>query len=246
MSCTFLKIVFPLKNLLLSLTALFWCSVYRNPFDSLQLFRACCCICLCQLDSHVRARQAPAEGESLVTGVLEHHWPHGHSHLLHRDGSPSSRPTADELWEGHLLCQYHLLVHTTAWHLRSEQILGPIRHDDWQDGERECSAFHSENKKHMINMWGLRWRCFKEVWYTIDSVLMLSSFSAFYTFRWLTWCILWSSCWWCWWVLGWHGKPSLIPMKTRPGCWHATSSSCPIGWSMERCSLTKLTVRTAS
>lgn len=60
--------------------------------------------------------------------------------------------------------------------------------------------------------------------------------------RWSTWCTLWSSCWWCWWVLGWHGKLFWTLTKTHPGCWPGTSSSCLTGWSTEKCSPTRLTV----
>lgn len=61
--------------------------------------------------------------------------------------------------------------------------------------------------------------------------------------RWLTWCILWSSCWWCWWVSVWHVKPFWTLMRIHHGCWLAIFSSCPIGWSMAKSLLTKLTVR---
>lgn len=60
--------------------------------------------------------------------------------------------------------------------------------------------------------------------------------------RWSTWCILWSSCWWCWWVSEWRVRPSSTQMKTRPGCLQGTSSSCLTGWSTERCLPTRLTV----
>ncbi len=64
--------------------------------------------------------------------------------------------------------------------------------------------------------------------------------------RWSTWCILWSSCWWCWWVLGWRVRPSSTQTKIRPGCWPETSSSCLTGWSTGRCLPTRLTVSLGS
>ncbi len=208
----------------------FWLTVLKKWFVQHEDFNSSCLS-----DPHVRAREVHAEGESVVAGVLEHHWPHGHPHLLHRDGASPARPAPDELREGHLLCQYHLLVHKTAWHLWGEQIPGSIRHDDRKDGEGDWWSALIITQCLMIKM--------------VSNALDLSYSLPFHLLRgerrWLTWCILWSSCWWCWWVLEWHGRPSSIPMRTRPGCWPATSSSCRTGWSMERCLLTKSTVRLA-
>ena len=72
----------------------------------------------------------------MASGVLEHHRPHGHPHILRRHGSPSPGAAAHELRAGHLLRQHHLLVHPAAGHLWSQQVPGSLCDDDWQDGEK--------------------------------------------------------------------------------------------------------------
>lgn len=46
--------------------------------------------------------------------------------------SSSPRPTLQGVMEGHLLCEHHLLVHSSIRHLRREQVFGPICDDDWK------------------------------------------------------------------------------------------------------------------
>lgn len=87
-------------------------------------------------DPDVRAREVVTEGEGLASGVLEHHRPHGHPHLLCWHGAPPPGATAHELRAGHLLRQHHLLVHPAAWHLWGQQVPGPLCNDDRQDGEK--------------------------------------------------------------------------------------------------------------
>lgn len=72
----------------------------------------------------------------MASGVLEHHRPHGHPHILCRHGAASPGATAHELWTGDLLCQHHLLVHPAARHLRRQQVPGSLCDDDRQDGEK--------------------------------------------------------------------------------------------------------------
>lgn len=72
----------------------------------------------------------------MAAGVLEHYGSHGYPYLLHWHGAPSPGATTHELRSGHLLRQYHLLVHPSSRHLWGKQIPRTLRNDDWQDGEK--------------------------------------------------------------------------------------------------------------
>ena len=117
-------------------------------------------------DPDVRAREVVTEGEGVAPGVLEHHRPHGHPHILGRHGSASPGAAVHELRPSHLLCQHHLLVHPAARHLWSQQVPGTLRDDDWQNGEMSLD----------------------------ESLIFLGSYSVFFLYIWLfglelEWCV---------------------------------------------------------
>lgn len=86
-------------------------------------------------DPDVRARKIVAEGEGVASGVLEHHRPHGHPHILCGHGAATPGAATHELRACHLLREHHLLVHQAAGHLWSQQVPGTLRDDDRKDGE---------------------------------------------------------------------------------------------------------------
>lgn len=91
-------------------------------------------------DPNVRAWEVVAEGQSVAAGVLEHHRPDGHPHILRRHGPPPPGAAAHELRPSHLLRQHHLLVHPAAGYLWGQQVPGSLCDDDWQNGEQEAGV----------------------------------------------------------------------------------------------------------
>lgn len=77
----------------------------------------------------------------MAAGVLEYHRPHGHPHIFRRHGPASPGATSNELRAGHLLRQYHLLVHPAARNIWSQQVPGSLCDDDWQDGEKRQGMY---------------------------------------------------------------------------------------------------------
>ncbi|XP_032435303.1 transient receptor potential cation channel subfamily M member 3 isoform X16 [Xiphophorus hellerii] len=100
-------------------------------------------------------------GEPILPSYGDHDGMHFYSPISVTFSDPDVRAgkvategaTAHELRAGHLLCQHHLLVHPAARHLRSQQVSGALRDDDWQDDDRhDVFCHHHVGSAH--EFWG--------------------------------------------------------------------------------------------
>lgn len=96
-------------------------------------------------DSDVGAREAEAEDQSVVRGLLEHYGPGCHLSLRVWSTAAFGERALHGLRTCHLLRRHHLLVYSSARHLWSQQVPGTLRHDDREDGMTSCADVTDED-----------------------------------------------------------------------------------------------------